>query len=149
MSRENGTSPIIAGLLIVPIVILVNSLDLNESPRSLPTYDYGPPAQILESSIYTEPKTELSSENLQAAFPSFSESSVAVQDVGGVTFEVKPSDPDSDRDQEYIGTLGCGENGSCYGDLNASGVPKEVFVRGYYRSDGTYVRSHYRSRPNQ
>lgn len=25
---------------------------------------------------------------------------------------------------------------------------KDVFVRGYYRSDGTYVQPHYRSRPD-
>lgn len=27
--------------------------------------------------------------------------------------------------------------------------PKTVHVRGYYRKDGTYVRSHYRSRPTR
>jgi len=41
----------------------------------------------------------------------------------------------------------CAENGSCYGDLNANGVPKTVHVDGYYRNDGTYVRGHYRSAP--
>ena len=42
----------------------------------------------------------------------------------------------------------CAENGSCYGDISpASGRPKTVYVRGYYRRDGTYVRSHYRSPP--
>lgn len=42
----------------------------------------------------------------------------------------------------------CAENGSCYGDISpATGAPKTVAVRGYYRSDGTYVRGHYRSRP--
>lgn len=39
------------------------------------------------------------------------------------------------------------ENGSYYGQLNDNGVPKTVYVRGYFRSDGTYVRSHYRSPP--
>ncbi len=42
---------------------------------------------------------------------------------------------------------GSAENGSHYGQPNASGVPKTVHVDGYYRSDGTYVRSHYRSPP--
>src|SRR6185437_4479520 len=37
----------------------------------------------------------------------------------------------------------CAENGSCYGDPNANGVPKTVHVDGYYRKDGTYVRGHY------
>jgi hypothetical protein len=44
-------------------------------------------------------------------------------------------------------SLPCAENGSCYGDPNANGVPKTVHVNGYYRKDGTYVRGHYRSAP--
>ncbi|MGA8222526.1 MAG: hypothetical protein WB780_12800 [Candidatus Acidiferrales bacterium] len=44
-------------------------------------------------------------------------------------------------------TAPCAENGSCYGDLNANGVPKTVHVNGYYRKDGTYVRGYYRSAP--
>jgi hypothetical protein len=44
----------------------------------------------------------------------------------------------------------CGENGSCYGDISAAtGRAKTVFVNGYSRSDGTYVRSHYRSPPSK
>jgi hypothetical protein len=44
----------------------------------------------------------------------------------------------------------CAENGSCYGDISSyTGRPKTVHVRGYYRKDGTYVRSHYRSRPRR
>lgn len=39
------------------------------------------------------------------------------------------------------------ENGSYYGEPNDNGVPKTVFVQGYYRKDGTYVRSHFRSPP--
>jgi len=39
------------------------------------------------------------------------------------------------------------ENGSYYGQPNTNGVPKTVYVDGYYRSDGTYVRGHYRSAP--
>jgi hypothetical protein len=42
----------------------------------------------------------------------------------------------------------CAENSSCYGDISSyTGRPKTVHVRGYYRKDGTYVRSHFRSRP--
>lgn len=44
------------------------------------------------------------------------------------------------------GGLGCAENGSCYGDTSAPGDGKTVEVRGYTRSDGTYVRGHMRSR---
>jgi hypothetical protein len=39
------------------------------------------------------------------------------------------------------------ENGSHYGQANANGVSKTVYVDGYYRSNGTYVRGHYRSPP--
>ena len=45
-------------------------------------------------------------------------------------------------------TYDCAENGSCYGDLSQdTGRPKTVHVEGYFRSDGTYVRGHYRSSP--
>lgn len=41
---------------------------------------------------------------------------------------------------------GCAENGSCYGDTsNINGMPKTNHVNGYFRSNGTYVRGHYRS----
>ena len=43
---------------------------------------------------------------------------------------------------------GVAENGSYYGEPNANGVPKTVYVNGYYRKDGTYVRGYYRSVPN-
>jgi hypothetical protein len=39
------------------------------------------------------------------------------------------------------------ENGSYFGQPNANGVPKTVPVRGYFRSDGTYVEGYYRSPP--
>jgi len=40
------------------------------------------------------------------------------------------------------------ENGSYFGEISAAtGRPKTVFVDGYYRKDGTYVRSHYRALP--
>ena len=54
---------------------------------------------------------------------------------------------------ELIGFAGinqCAENGSCYGDISAeTGRPKNVYVRGYYRKDGTYVPGHYRSSPSR
>ena len=41
----------------------------------------------------------------------------------------------------------CAENGSCYGDISPlTGTPKTVPVQGYFRSNGTYVRGHYRSK---
>lgn len=47
----------------------------------------------------------------------------------------------------YVPQVGCAENGSCYGDVSAAtGRPKTVAVKGYFRKDGTYVRGHYRSR---
>ena len=46
--------------------------------------------------------------------------------------------------------VGCAENGSCYGDISgATGRARTVAVSGYYRSDGTYVRGHYRSPPRR
>lgn len=45
-----------------------------------------------------------------------------------------------------IGTPACSESGSCYGDISSiTGLPKTTFVNGYYRKNGTYVRSYYRS----
>lgn len=45
-----------------------------------------------------------------------------------------------------ISGVGCAENGSCYGDISSvNGMPKTTQVNGYFRSDGTYVRGHYRS----
>jgi len=42
------------------------------------------------------------------------------------------------------------ENGSYYGQISENtGRPKTVHVSGYYRKDGTYVRSHYRSPPRR
>lgn len=42
------------------------------------------------------------------------------------------------------------ENESYYGQISEdTGRPKTVHVRGYYRKDGTYVRSHYRSSPRK
>jgi hypothetical protein len=46
-----------------------------------------------------------------------------------------------------VNGAGGAENGSYYGEPNANGVPKTVHVNGYYRSNGTYVRGHYRSAP--
>lgn len=47
-------------------------------------------------------------------------------------------------------TRSVAENGSYYGQISDNtGRPKTVYVRGYYRRDGTYVRSHYRSRPRR
>jgi molybdate-binding protein len=37
------------------------------------------------------------------------------------------------------------ENASYYGELNENGIPKTVFVNGYFRTNGTYVKSYYRS----
>ena len=41
------------------------------------------------------------------------------------------------------------EDGSSYGEISKdTGRPKTVFVRGYTRKDGTYVKSHFRSLPS-
>jgi hypothetical protein len=42
------------------------------------------------------------------------------------------------------------ENGDYYGiDNDGDGRIETVYVRGYYRKNGTYVRSHYRARPRR
>lgn len=42
------------------------------------------------------------------------------------------------------------ENGSYYGQISElTGRPRTVLVRGYFRSNGTYVRGHYRSPPRR
>jgi hypothetical protein len=52
--------------------------------------------------------------------------------------------------QSTRGSPLCAENGSCYGDISSkTGRLKTVYVGGYYRKDGTYVRGHYRSRPRR
>tara|TARA_Y100000588_G_C13329811_1_gene533435 strand:- start:178 stop:417 length:240 start_codon:yes stop_codon:yes gene_type:complete len=39
------------------------------------------------------------------------------------------------------------ENGDIYGqDNDGDGRVETTYVRGYYKSDGTYVRSHYRAK---
>jgi hypothetical protein len=45
------------------------------------------------------------------------------------------------------GSPACSETGGCYGDISTvTGLPKTTFVNGYFRSNGTYVGSYYRSR---
>lgn len=42
------------------------------------------------------------------------------------------------------------ENGDLYNfDNDGDGRPEPTFVNGYHRSDGTYVRSHYRAKPTR
>jgi hypothetical protein len=41
----------------------------------------------------------------------------------------------------------CSETGSCYGDISTTtGLPRDTYVRGYTRANGTYVGSYYRSK---
>ena len=169
MSDQNGPSALVVSLLMIPVIILVNAVDFKDVPSFIPHQQITYATDAYESVAYTEPKAALTDENLKAAFPSFvTEPSELSRDSktryeplnlqhsdyrslnSEATWSVSKIDnlyqPEK---QSYIGTPGCGENGSCYGDLNAYGAPKEVFVEGYYRGDGTYVRSHYRSRPNK
>lgn len=42
------------------------------------------------------------------------------------------------------------ENGTKYGEISKNtGRSKDVYVKGYYRKDGTYVKGHYRSKPRK
>ena len=149
MSDRKGVPPLVAGLLIVPIMFLVKALDFDSSSRYVPSIETHQPAEAYEALSYTEPKAPLTDANLKAAFPPFSNTRddprSADKTYSGQTLSI----PKRPTEQDYVGRLGCGENGSCYGDLTAYGVPKEVYVQGSYRADGTYVRSHYRSRPKR
>ena len=74
----------------------------------------------------------------------------SLPDRSGLNSDDRTSRPDATKTASPPTTSGtglCAENGSCYGDPNATGVPKTVHVNGYYRKDGTYVRGHYRSAP--
>jgi hypothetical protein len=75
----------------------------------------------------------------------------SLPDLSGSNSDNRTSGPDATRTASpppsTSGTGLCAENGSCYGDPNANGVPKTVHVNGYYRKDGTYVRGYYRSAP--
>lgn len=56
--------------------------------------------------------------------------------------------PVAKRSTEIAAPTGCTESGSCFGDISGvTGNPKTVYVDGYYRKNGTYVRPHYRSAP--
>jgi len=72
-------------------------------------------------------------------------------DLSGLNSDGRTPGPNATRTSPTTppssGTGLCAENGSCYGDLNANGVPKTIHVNGYYRKDGTYVRGYYRSAP--
>ena len=47
----------------------------------------------------------------------------------------------------YAPSRGTAENGDVYNvDNDGDGRREPIYVRGYYRKDGTYVRSHFRAR---
>ena len=54
------------------------------------------------------------------------------------------------RLQSTVASPRVAENGSYYGQTSENTArPKTVYVGGYHRKDGTYVRSHYRSAPHR
>jgi hypothetical protein len=62
----------------------------------------------------------------------------------------KPNNISNISPNTYVRAPPIAENGSYYGEISkATGRPKTVYVHGYYRRDGTYVRSHYRSPPRR
>ena len=65
----------------------------------------------------------------------------------GATFVSPSPNQSSTPKSSSSNSVGCAENGSCYGDISSvNGTPKTISVDGYYRKDGTYVRGHYRSK---
>jgi len=60
-----------------------------------------------------------------------------------------PQLPTTKQPLKNSSLLSQAEDGSRYGEISEfTHRPKTVFVHGYYRKDGTYVRSHYRSPPS-
>lgn len=47
-----------------------------------------------------------------------------------------------------VGCDGCDDDGEDSGSGNPVAATNEVYVSGYTRSDGTYVKGHYRTAPN-
>lgn len=83
-------------------------------------------------------------------------SSVVVSSTPGrYTYSYSPSYRASSYRSRYssvptYGLRGIAENSSYYGQISDNtGRAKTVYVRGYFRRDGTYVRSHYRSPPRR
>jgi hypothetical protein len=65
----------------------------------------------------------------------------------GATFVSPSPNQNSTPKSPSLTSIGCAENGSCYGDISSvNGTPKTSHVDGYFRKDGTYVRGHYRSK---
>jgi len=65
----------------------------------------------------------------------------------GATFVSPSPNQNSTPKSPSLTSIGCAENGSCYGDISSvNGTPKTTNVDGYFRKDGTYVRGHYRSK---
>lgn len=65
--------------------------------------------------------------------------------LSGYTYEYVATPPAAIYDNYYSPPF-VAENGSYYGEISArTGLPRTNYVRGYYRADGTYVRSYYRS----
>ena len=55
--------------------------------------------------------------------------------------------PPSSARGTYAPSHGQAENGDAYNvDNDGDGRREPIYVRGYHRKDGTYVRSHYRAR---
>lgn len=68
----------------------------------------------------------------------------------GSASPASPSVSGDDASGEERNAPAVAENGSYYGEISpATGRPKTVHVRSYYRKDGTYVRGHYRSAPRR
>jgi hypothetical protein len=79
-----------------------------------------------------------------AASPSGSYST-ALEPSGAYSGYVAPSAAASPSSTP-LAASGCSESGSCYGDISTTtGLPKTTYVNGYYRRNGTYVRSYFRS----
>ena len=61
--------------------------------------------------------------------------------------ELPPSSYGGDTNAAFVNGHPIAENGSYYGEISkVNGLPRTHYINGYYRADGSYVRSYYRSR---
>ena len=118
------------------------------SPQGYKAYNYSASTPISSSTSYRPPSFFYSTTT-----PSYSTQSINNLNTGYGNNQttILNRTPLSSGIIPTIPTLnnrGIAENGSYYGEISeATGRPKTVPVRGYYRTDGTYVRGHYRSPP--
>jgi hypothetical protein len=110
---------------------------------------------IISESLVTEERSrprKAAKDSEAAPAPTSGTEDISGNETGtaGLASPASSSVTENDAADEERNTPAVAENGSYYGEISpATGRPKTVNVRGYYRKDGTYVRGHYRSAPRR